>query len=401
MKLVGFCHGAPFDPHTWSGTNRGIFTALQQKGLLLDVFDVELAGLQRYWIAAREYSPDITEWKHNFLKSPYAFHARTRNAVRHLSALSAHNPTVLQAGAMFDATVMHPALPRFCYLDSNSALSKKGGRQAFGYYAKTQYKTLSLRRERHIYHRSAGIFTFSRHLKDSLIRDFGVADEKVHVVYAGVNIPLPDRGVDKHGDAPKDPVILFIGRDFERKGGRLLLDAFARVRRRVPRAELIIAGAKPQIDAPGVKVLGFIDKNSRRGEAQLAALYRRAAVFTMPSHFEPFGIVYAEAMHYGVPCVGVRHGAMPEIISDGVTGMITEPDNEVDLADALIAVLTQPHMARSMGAAAMTKANALFRWDVVADKMAGIMQAQIARKAGVARVEEIADPVAGVTHHPA
>lgn len=387
MKIVGFCQGAPFDPHTWSGTNRGIFSALRQKGMLLDVFDVELAGWRRYWTAVREYSPDVMAWKHNFLKSPHAFETRTRAAARHLSALSAQNPiAVLQTGAMFDAVAAHASIPRFCYLDSNAALSKKGGKQAFGYYAKTPYKTLSIKRERDIYQRSAGLFTFSGHLKNSLIQDFGVAGDKVHVVYAGVNLSIHEREAVPY----KDPVILFVGRDFERKGGRVLLKAFARVKRRVPRAELIIAGSSPAVDMPGVTVLGFIDKNSSQGEEQLIALYRQAAVFTMPSLFEPFGIVYAEAMHYGVPCVGVRHGAMPEIISDGVTGLVAEPNNEVDLADALIAILTQREMARSMGEAGIIKANALFRWDVVADKMVAIVQAQAA--ANQARLLHLEEP---------
>jgi glycosyltransferase involved in cell wall biosynthesis len=375
MKVVGFCQGGPFDPHSWSGSNRGIFSALKKNGVLLDVFDVELTGWRRYWEALREYSSDTKVWKHNFLKSPHQFDIRTQTASRYLSqTLHAGPDAGLQIGAMFNATARHPLIPRFCYLDSNSALSNKGGKESFGHHAKTEYKELSFKREQDIYSSSLGLFAFSNYLKDSLVNDFGIPAKTIHTVYAGVNIKTPTR----QSPAIKKPVILFIGRDFDRKGGPLLLTAFARVKRKIPNAKLIIAGCSPRIDEAGVEILGFIDKNSKAGENRLIHLYKQAAVFSMPSHFEPFGIVYAEAMHYGVPCVGVRHCAMPEIITDGITGLLTEPGNDRELADALITIIDNPALAKNMGAEGIKKANNLFRWEIVVEKMIAVVENTLA-----------------------
>lgn len=369
MNLVGFCHGDPFGAHSWSGSNRGIFSALHELGVLRGAYDVEIHGLQRYLAAAREYTPDKRTWRHNFLKSPYLFSLRTQAATRRLQQAPLPD-AVLQIGAMFDATAVHPALPRFCYLDSNCALSEKGGHESFSHYANDDHKRHARERERRVYHTSHGIFVFSDYVRDSLIADFGVPAERIHTIYAGVNLAPPAAAAATN----KDPVVLFIGRDFERKGGPLLLRAFAQVRRRVPTAKLIIAGSAVRVDEPGVEVVGFIDKHSPDGEARLIDLYRRASVFTMPSHFEPFGIVYAEAMHFGVPCVGVNHCAMPEIISHGVTGLLVPPDNDHALAQALIYVLRNPADATLMGEAAIRKARRLFRWEVVAGKMAAIIE---------------------------
>ena len=143
----------------------------------------------------------------------------------------------------------------------------------------------------------------------------------------------------------------------------------------IPAAKLIIAGSSPPVNMPDVEVIGFINKNTKDGENRLLELYKRAAVFTMPSHFEPFGIVYAEAMHFGLPCVGVNHCAMPEIISEGVTGLLVEPNNDVELADALVAILENRVLSRLMGNEAIKKASRLFRWEVVAEKMARIIDA--------------------------
>ncbi len=369
MNLVGFCHGDPFGAHSWSGSNRGIFSALRELGVLCGAYDVEVWGLQRYFAAAREYAPDKRAWRHNFLKSPHLFSLRTQAATRHLQQAPAPD-AVLQIGAMFDATSAHPALPRFCYLDSSCALSEKGGQASFSYHASDDYKRRAHERERRVYHGSRGIFVFSNYVRDSLIADFGVPAERIHTVYAGVDLALPPATAA----AKKEPVVLFIGRDFERQGGQLLLRAFAQVRRRVPAAKLVIAGSAPSVDQPGVEVIGFIDKHSADGEARLIDLYRRASVFTMPSHFEPFGIVYAEAMHFGVPCVGVNHCAMPEIISHGVTGLLVPPDNAHALEQALIYVLRNHADATLMGEAAMTKARRLFRWEVVAGKVAATIE---------------------------
>lgn len=370
MEIMGFCQGEPYDPLTWSGSNRETFLALRNRGILRDVVDVEVKGLRRYLGAIREYSPNKKVWKQNFLKSPYQFEVRTRTAAEYLDAMDPPPDAVLQIGAMFDATALHRHIPRYCYLDSNCALSARGGEQSFSFHASEHHKRLAFERERAIYHRSDGIFVFSNFLRQSMIRDFGVAPERVHTVYAGVNLPIPP--VDM--DARKEPTILFIGKDFARKGGPLLLEAFARVNRVIPDAKLIIAGATPAVNQANVEVIGFIDKNTPDGEARLAALYKRAAVFTMPSHFEPFGIVYAEAMHFGLPCVGVNHYAIPEIVQDQVTGLVVPPNDVDQLASALIYILRNPNVARRMGLEGKRRAEQFFRWDMVAEKMEAVIQ---------------------------
>ena len=98
--------------------------------------------------------------------------------------------------------------------------------------------------------------------------------------------------------------ILFVGKDFERKGGHNVLKAFKMVRKKVPSAQLHIVGCDPDVDIENVVVHGYLDQNTEFGREQLQALYRTATVFTMPSHFEPFGIPHCEAMYHSTPCVG-------------------------------------------------------------------------------------------------
>ena len=122
---------------------------------------------------------------------------------------------------------------------------------------------------------------------------------------------------------------LFVGNQFERKGGDVLLRAWPQVVRRLPDAELILVGPKRD-PAPGfghgVSWRGRVDR------AELERLYRTSAAFVLPSLFEPWGHVFVEAMGFGLPCIGTDSCAMPELIEDRVSGRLVTPGDPTDLA---------------------------------------------------------------------
>jgi alpha-maltose-1-phosphate synthase len=84
--------------------------------------------------------------------------------------------------------------------------------------------------------------------------------------------------------------------------------------------------------------------------SDVAALLSQATVFALPTLREPFGIAFLDAMACGVPCVGTRLEAVPEIVRDGETGLLVPPGDPVALASALDRLLADPVLARAMGA---------------------------------------------------
>lgn len=86
-------------------------------------------------------------------------------------------------------------------------------------------------------------------------------------------------------------------------------------------------------------------------EATLAELYRRCAAFVMPSQGEGFGLVYLEAMRAGKPVLAARGSAAEEIVVDGATGLLADPDDREELRSALDRLLGYPGEARRMGEA--------------------------------------------------
>ena len=139
------------------------------------------------------------------------------------------------------------------------------------------------------------------------------------------------------------------------------------MRAAIPEAELHFVGGVPRdADHPGVVVHGVVSRATPAGGRLLDQLFGNASVFCMPSRYEPFGIAFVEAMLAGLPCVGTKAWAMPEIIDDGNTGWLV-PDGAVDdLASVLISALRSPTECARRGALGRERALARFTWDQVA-----------------------------------
>ncbi|HSF44332.1 MAG TPA: glycosyltransferase family 4 protein [Thermoanaerobaculia bacterium] len=123
-----------------------------------------------------------------------------------------------------------------------------------------------------------------------------------------------------------------------------------------PDVRLVVAGDgddRPRLSAKAAE-LGVADRVFFTGfvsEATLAELYRRCAALVMPSRGEGFGLVYLEAMRAGKPCVAARGSAAEEIVVDGGTGLLVDPDDRQELARALAGLARDPAGARLMGEA--------------------------------------------------
>ncbi|MDQ2796834.1 MAG: glycosyltransferase family 4 protein, partial [Actinomycetota bacterium] len=233
-----------------------------------------------------------------------------------------------------------------------------------------------LERERRQYHAAAHLFAFSHQTRESIVVDYGVPAERVTVVAAGVNFEhVPEQALVGNTNTP--PTILFVGNDFVRKGGEQLLEAFRVVRERVPDAQLQLVGTPHSIAAqPGVEVLGRVN-----GRGKMTRLYASADVFAMPSFFDPFPLVVLEAMAHGLPVVASPTCGVPEMVVEGRTGLLVPADTSMveRLADALVAVLTDPAKAAAMGRAGRERVTERFLWRHVADRMAPVLEGMASR----------------------
>jgi phosphatidylinositol alpha-1,6-mannosyltransferase len=158
---------------------------------------------------------------------------------------------------------------------------------------------------------------------------------------------------------PLDGYALIVGRlvaDERYKGHDALINAWPEVRARVPNAELVVVGDgndRPRLErlAEERGVGDCVVFTGRASDAELAGWYRHASFFAMPSRNEGFGLVYVEAMRAGKACLAAP-GVAQEIIEDGTTGIIVDPEDAARLTHALIRLFTDTQERERMGRAA-------------------------------------------------
>jgi phosphatidylinositol alpha-1,6-mannosyltransferase len=166
------------------------------------------------------------------------------------------------------------------------------------------------------------------------------------------------------------------------KGHDELLQALPSVLGRVPDAQLIVAGegddrARLEAKSAALGVTEAVRFTGRISEPALQELYRRCALFVMPSEGDGFGLVFLEAMMHGLPCVGLEQGAAAEFLQQGTTGMLVNRDRPQDMADCLSALLLDPATRQRLGEAGRDHYERHFTRRHYGDRLRSVLENQL------------------------
>jgi glycosyltransferase involved in cell wall biosynthesis len=199
------------------------------------------------------------------------------------------------------------------------------------------------------------VMVTSRYSAEVARREYGVPPQRLAVVPEPIDLEVWD---DQFWRAPRrprgGPVVLCVARMYPRKRIGDLLLAADMLRARVPGLQIRVVGRGPEWPAlsrlhaelglgESVALLGDLTRE------RLAEEYVNATVFCLPSVQEGFGIVFLEAMAAEVPVVACRVAAIPEVVQDGITGLLTAPRAPGELAAAIERLIADPALARGMG----------------------------------------------------
>jgi starch synthase len=206
-----------------------------------------------------------------------------------------------------------------------------------------------------VFRRAAVITATSRWAAEDLLGRYPECDGKVHVMPYPVRTVFPDSIVEARAERlraePGRPVhVLFVGGDFQRKGGPELLDAW-RQGRFAGRAVLQLVTDWPLAarDIPdGVRIVRGVEPHSEAWRE----LWRGADCFVMPARHEAFGLVYQEAAAAGLPVIATSINAIPEIVEQGRTGILVPPGDAAALVRAMESVIVSGELRRRLGTAA-------------------------------------------------
>jgi len=217
---------------------------------------------------------------------------------------------------------------------------------------------------------------------------------RVHVVHNGIDTALYRRtsetaALARYGVDPDRPFVLFVGRITRQKGVPHLLRA---ARSLAPEAQLVLCAGAPDTPAIDREFRALVEElRSLRDavfwipemlpRAEVVQFLSHAAVFACPSVYEPLGIVNLEAMACGAPVVASAVGGIPEVVRDGVTGLLVPYDEkdpaafEAAFAAALNRVVADPPAAARMGEAGRERAVGEFGWEAIARRTAAVYEA--------------------------
>ncbi|MEC8071792.1 MAG: glycosyltransferase family 4 protein [Pseudomonadota bacterium] len=214
------------------------------------------------------------------------------------------------------------------------------------------------------------IVTVSQNSKQDISHDFGVAPERLTVVYNGVDTALfaPRPGV------PRKPMHLITtaSADQPLKGTRYLIDAVALLVEEFPELTLTFIG-KPNPDGPTdqrLKAKGLksrIEFHHGIGAAEIVDLYAQASIAVVPSEYEGFGFPAAEAMACEVAVVSTSGGALPEVVGDA--GIIVPCKNAEALAEGIRTLLKDKQLRDRLAVQGRQRVKEQFNWDTVAAQL--------------------------------
>jgi glycosyltransferase involved in cell wall biosynthesis len=290
-----------------------------------------------------------------FFWTPHMFRYLSKTIVKQFGPKAPNFQFVLQTQGLFNAAL--PGRPLVIYADHTIASNRE--------YLEADKRIFRskgfLELERALYRRADKILTTAMHVERTLIHAYDCDPKRVKTIFIGANIETSETSEEIARYAAGR--ILFVGVEWQRKGGPTLLAAFDKVAARFSHATLTIAGCSPVLTHPRARATGLLPR------AEVAALFREASIFCLPSLVEPSAVASVEAMAFKLPVVATNVGGFPGMIKESETGFLVPPNDPDALANALSTLLADPTRACAMGQAGHRRGREFFTWDAVGARL--------------------------------
>jgi glycosyltransferase involved in cell wall biosynthesis len=182
--------------------------------------------------------------------------------------------------------------------------------------------------------------------KKSAIKDYGVNDAKISVVQCGANIDcIPPANELKYSASGKCS-LLFLGVEWERKGGDIALATFRLLQQKGIEPHLHIIGCVPPHDLSlekDITVIPFLDKNNKDDFLQLHNIFMQTDFLLLPTRAECAGVVFCEASAYGIPSITTDTGGVSDYVKDNINGFALDYEAGAAMYAEKIAAILQHH----------------------------------------------------------
>ncbi len=360
MKLLGLSPGKIF-----SGFEKSFFNAIRAESVEVEHLEIEIPWF-KLLCTLSSFHPVKKKWGTrrdlHYHTSISAFNKKSAYAQNQIFNHQDKVDAIYQVGGLWNPVNEKIKIPLILQVDYTSLLSKK--RNSEWKRKPGKVENFWIEQEKILYNTAAIVLTTTENARQSIINDYNIFPDHVVTVGGGVSPPYDILDKNKKPDY-NSKKILFIGKGYIGKGLDTILEAFPKVRDKIPEAILTIVGPTNfSTDVEGVNYLGRIADSKRVKE-----LYYEHSLFVMPSRFEPLGQVFLEAMSCQLPCIGSTLDAMPELIDHEKTGCLIETGDSEKLAEFMIKIISNPARAEQMGTSGFNKLSQNFTWPIVGRKI--------------------------------
>lgn len=219
----------------------------------------------------------------------------------------------------------------------------------------------------------------------SALEDYGANPEKVHVVPYGANLSDPPDRVSvrfrREGTTCK---LLFVGVNWQEKGAAIAVDTLRCLRDSGIDAELTICGCSPPspIDAEGLRVVPFLDKNDPAQYERLKNYYLASDFFVLPTRADCYGIAFCEAAAYGLPSIGTRTGGVTSVVREGENGHLLPLEaTGRDIAELIAEIYRDPARHEALRRKSRDAFEQRLNWDQWGSRVAELLEDLMLRRA--------------------
>ncbi len=236
--------------------------------------------------------------------------------------------------------------------------------------------------EKKLMDRSDALIAVSKYTTGELTKLYGIDEEKIHVIYNGVDVQKfksrPNRaGLRREfGLEEKQKIVLFVGRLYHRKGLETLLHSIPPVLREFKDVKFAISGtgfkkkeeslrrlAKKLKIEDHVSFLGYVP------DEKLPDLYAASDIFVLPAIYENFPFAILEAQATGLPVISTKVGGIPEFLVDNENGFLIDPGDSKQLTQRVLTLLQHPNLAKEMGDRGRKLIEEKFSWRLIASQV--------------------------------
>lgn len=355
-----FCSSNPLDKKAWSGTHFGIYQSLLHQGIeVVNLSPVQVSSsyaffLRNYHRIHKLFSKKLLNEEHTFLLAFFSKLYFNKVVKQHpnidaiiapagttqIALLTTRLPIIY-----FNDTTVEQIKDYYNFISKSSKWSIKESNLV---------QSLALKNARKVVFCSNWAADFAKEF-------YKVPSDKVEVVRLGANIQLPETVAER--DYKGHLNFLFLGVNWERKGGAIVFQTIQKLHDAGYSVKLIVCGCEPPIASDLIEYKGFLNKNNERDALVLKQLLATSHFLFVPTRAECYGIVFAEASAYGLLSITTATGGVPSIIEEGTNGfMLPIEAQSQDYYELLVEILKNPTQLQAMNLLSRKHYNQHLSW---------------------------------------